>query len=174
MFKTHTSPETKYFPMPFSFSLALSSSLRFLFEEALKFNTAIIFSLFVFFWGGGWIIKNCVSDNSSGANLPPWVTAQQLQTWRILSEKTSSLSTINLSIKYWTKLWRFLKVCFFLALHVSHLAYQAATSDQERSMWICIFHSESMQQYPGYGTLAFFLHPHTLEFLFQNRKNFLC
>ena len=56
MFKTHTSPETKYFPTPFSFSLALSSSLRFLFEEVLKFNTAIIFSLFFcfcFFFGGG-------------------------------------------------------------------------------------------------------------------------
>ena len=30
----------------------------------------------------------------------------------ILSETTSSLSLIGLSVKDWTKLWRFLKVCF--------------------------------------------------------------
>ena len=49
----------------------------------------------------------------------------EIQTKTILSEKTSSLSLIGLSVKDWTKLWRFLKVCF---LDFSHfLSYNTET-----------------------------------------------
>ena len=61
----------------------------------------------------------------------------EMQTWRILSENTSSLSPIGLSIKDWTKLWRLLNVCFLDFLHF-RIAYQATTwaVTRERLTWI--------------------------------------
>ena len=59
---------------------------------------------------------------------------------------------------------------FFFFFAFSHSAYQGTTSDQERSMLIRISHEKSIQQYPGSGALVLFLHPHTLEFPFQNKK----
>ena len=69
----------------------------------------------------------------------------------ILSEKTSSLSLIGLSVKDWTKLWRFLKVCFLDFRHFL-IVYQATTlkRDRERSLWLCISRSKRI---PGVGHL---------------------
>ena len=67
----------------------------------------------------------------------------EIQTKTILSEKTSSLSLIGLSVKDWTKLWRFLKVCFLDFRHFL-IVYQATTlkRDRERSLWLCISRSK--------------------------------
>ena len=50
----------------------------------------------------------------------------KIQMWTILSEKTSGLSLIGLSVKDWTKLGRFLKVCFLDFRHFRNV-YQATT-----------------------------------------------
>ena len=50
----------------------------------------------------------------------------EIQTWTTLSGKISSLSPIGLSVKDWTKLWRFSKVCFLDFMHFL-LVYQATT-----------------------------------------------
>ena len=55
----------------------------------------------------------------------------EIQTKTILSEKTSSLSLIGLSVKDWTKLWRFLKVCFLDFRHFL-IVYQATTLKRDR------------------------------------------
>ena len=75
----------------------------------------------------------------------------EIQTKTILSEKTSSLSLISLSGKDWTKLWRFLKVCFLDFRHFL-IVYQATTlkRDRERSLWLCISRSKRI---PGVGHL---------------------
>ena len=59
----------------------------------------------------------------------------EIQTKTILSEKTGSLSLIGLSVKDWTKLWRFLKVCFLDFRHFL-IVYQATIlkRDRERSL----------------------------------------
>ena len=78
----------------------------------------------------------------------------EIQTKTILSEKTSSLSLIGLSVKDWTKLWRFLKVRFLDFRHFL-IVYQATTlkRDRERSLWLCISRSKRMRRYPGVGHL---------------------
>ena len=75
----------------------------------------------------------------------------EIQTKTILSETTSSLSLIGLSVKDWTKLWRFLKVCF-LDFRPFLIVYQATTlkRDRERSLWLCISRSKRI---PGVGHL---------------------
>ena len=75
----------------------------------------------------------------------------EIQTKTILSEKTSSLSLIGLSVKDWTKLWRFLKVCFLDFKHFL-IVCQATTlkRDRERSLWLCISRSKRI---PGVGHL---------------------
>ena len=75
----------------------------------------------------------------------------EIQTKTILSEKTSSLSLIGLSVKDWTKLWRFLKVCF-LDFRPFLIVYQATTlkRDREKSLWLCISRSKRI---PGVGHL---------------------
>ena len=75
----------------------------------------------------------------------------EIQTKTILSVKTSSLSLIGLSVKDWTKLWRFLKVCFLDFRHFL-IVYQATTlkHDRERSLWLCISRSKRI---PGVGHL---------------------
>ena len=75
----------------------------------------------------------------------------EIQTKTNLSEKTSSLSLIGLSVKDWTKLWRFLKVCFLDFRHFL-LVYQATTlkRDREKSLWLCISRSKRI---PGVGHL---------------------
>ena len=75
----------------------------------------------------------------------------EIQTKTILSEKTSSLSLIGLSVKDWTKLCRFLKVCFLDFRHFL-IVYQATTlkRDRERSLWLCISRSKRI---PGVGHL---------------------
>ena len=75
----------------------------------------------------------------------------EIQTKTILSEKTSSLFLIGLSVKDWTKLWRFLKVCFLDFRHFL-IVYQATTlkRDREKSLWLCISRSKRI---PGVGHL---------------------
>ena len=65
----------------------------------------------------------------------PGLLTHVVQTKTILSEKTSSLSLIGLSVKDWTKLWRFLKVCFLDFRHFL-IVYQATTlkRDREKSL----------------------------------------
>ena len=50
----------------------------------------------------------------------------EIQTWTTLAGKIGSLSPIALSVKDWTKLWGFLKVCFLDFMHFL-LVYQATT-----------------------------------------------
>ena len=75
----------------------------------------------------------------------------EIQTKTILSKKTNSLSLIGLSVKDWTKLWRFLKV-YFLDFRHFLIVYQATTlkRDRERSSWLCISRSKRI---PGVGHL---------------------
>ena len=96
----------------------------------------------------------------------------EIQTKTILSEKTSSLSLIGLSVKDWTKLWRFLKVCFLDFRHFL-IVYQATTlkRDRERSLWLCISRSKHMRRYPGGEAFALLFHPHPREFATQNKKS---
>ena len=96
----------------------------------------------------------------------------EIQTKTILSEKTSSLSLIGLSVEDWTKWWRFLKVCFLDFRHFL-IVYQATTlkRDRERSLWLCISRSKRMRRYPGGGAFALFFHPHPREFATQNKKS---
>ena len=96
----------------------------------------------------------------------------EIQTKTILSEKTNSLSLIGLSVKDWTKLWRFLKVCFLDFRHFL-IVYQAITlkRDRERSLWLCISRSQRMRRYPGGGAFALFFHPHPRAFATQNKKS---
>ena len=98
-------------------------------------------------------------SRGSGISLPkgyPWAFDTrgfwlEIQTKTILSEKTSSLSSIGLSVKDWTKLWRFLKVCFLDFRHFL-IVYQATTlkRDREKSLWLCISRSKRI---PGVGHL---------------------
>ena len=96
----------------------------------------------------------------------------EIQTWTTLSGKTSSLSLIGLSVKDWTKLWRFLKVRFLDFRHFL-IVYQGTTlkRDRERSFWLCISRSKRMRRYPGGGAFALFFHPHPREFATQNKKS---
>ena len=55
----------------------------------------------------------------------------EIQTKTILSEKTGSLSLIGLSVKDWTKLWRFLKVCFLDYRHFL-IVYQTTILKRDR------------------------------------------
>ena len=96
----------------------------------------------------------------------------EIQTKTILSEETSSLSLIGLSVKDWTRLWRFLKVCFLDFRHFL-IVYQATIlkRDRERSLWLCISRSKRMRRYPGGGAFALFFHPHPREFATKNKKS---
>ena len=96
----------------------------------------------------------------------------EIQTKTILSEKTSSLSLIGLSVKDWTKLWRFLKVCLLNFRHFL-IVYHATTLklDRERSLWLCISRSKRMRRYPGGGAFALFFRPHPQEFATQNKRS---
>ena len=84
------------------------------------------------------ICTHCQS-RGSGISLPKGYPrafdTHVVQTKTILSEKTSSLSLIGLSVKDWTKLWRFLKVCFLDFRHFLTV-YQATTlkRGRERSL----------------------------------------
>ena len=75
-------------------------------------------------------------SRGSGISLPKgYPRAFDTRGFSILSEKTSSLSLISLSVKDWTKLWRFLKVCFLDFRHFL-IVCQATTlkRDRERSL----------------------------------------
>ena len=123
------------------------------------------------------ICTHCQS-RGSGISLPkghPHGFWLEIQMKTILSEKTSSLSLIGLSVKDWTKLWRLLKVCFLDFRHFL-IVYQATTlkRDRERSLSLCISRSKRMRRYPGGGgggAFALFFHPHPREFATQNKKS---
>ena len=89
----------------------------------------------------------------------------EIQTKTILSEKTSSLSLIGLSVKDWTKLWRFLKVCFLDFRHF--LSYNTETWPRK----IVVIMYFTFKTYPGGGAFALFFHPHPREFATQNKKS---